>query len=79
MSKRSGRQRAGGGKQRRLSVRSVRRESPDLRKFSQALIALSLEEAAAEAAAEAQVRAAAEASDATAAQPAEPTPEAKDD
>ena len=39
---------------RRLSVRGVRRESPDLRKFSRAVIQLAMEQAAAEAAAQAQ-------------------------
>ena len=55
MSKKNPRQRRSGGRQRRLSVRSIRRESPDLRKYSRALIALALEEAAAEAAAQADV------------------------
>lgn len=44
----------GGGRQRHISVRAVRREQPDLRKLSRALIALALEQAAAEAAAQAQ-------------------------
>lgn len=44
----------GGGRQRRISVRAVRREQPDLRKLSRALIALAMEQAAAEAAAQAQ-------------------------
>ena len=69
--------RSGGGRQRRLSVRSVRRESPDLRKYSRALIALALEEAAAEAAAQADVE-----TDGTASQADEPSaaaPESSDD
>lgn len=48
------RYKSGRGRERHLSVRSVRRASPDLGKYSRALIALALEEAAAEAAAEAQ-------------------------
>ncbi len=39
---------------RRISVRAVRRERPDLSKLSRALIQLALEQAAAEAAAQAQ-------------------------
>jgi hypothetical protein len=50
------RSRRGGGRQRRISVRAVRRESPDLRKLSRALIQLALEQAAAEAAAQAQAK-----------------------
>lgn len=48
--------RSGGGRQRRIVVRAIRREQPDLRKLSRALIELALEQAAAEAAAEAQSR-----------------------
>ena len=46
----------GGGQPRRISVRAVRREQPDLRKLSRALIALALEQAATEAAAQAQAQ-----------------------
>jgi hypothetical protein len=41
------------GRQRNISVRAVRRDPPDLRKLSRALIQLAMEQAAAEAAAEA--------------------------
>jgi hypothetical protein len=41
----------GAGRDRRLSVRAVRRDPPDLRKLSQALIQLALAQAADEAAA----------------------------
>jgi len=41
-------------KQRTISVRAVRRDPPDLRKLSRALIALAMAEAAAEAAAQAE-------------------------
>lgn len=41
----------GGRRERRLVVRGVRRSKPDLRRLSRTLIALALEEAAAEAAA----------------------------
>ncbi|MHB8448993.1 MAG: hypothetical protein ACYDAQ_00745 [Mycobacteriales bacterium] len=37
-----------GGRQRRISVRAVRRDPPDLRKLSRALIALVIAEAEAE-------------------------------
>lgn len=50
------RQGKGGGRQRRISVRGVRRDPPDLRKLSRALIQVALEQAAAEAAAEAQAK-----------------------
>lgn len=40
-------------KQRKIVVRPVRREHPDIQKLSRALIALALEQAAAEAAAKA--------------------------
>lgn len=40
----------------RISVRAVRREQPDLRKLSRALIALALEQAATEAAAEQEAK-----------------------
>ncbi|SDN38690.1 hypothetical protein [Geodermatophilus sp. DSM 45219] len=54
MSKRRRRQSKGGKSTRRISVRSVRREQPDLHKLSRALIRLAMEQAAAEAAAKAQ-------------------------
>ncbi len=41
----------GHGRERRISVRAVRRDPPDLRKLSRALIQLAMEQAAAEAAA----------------------------
>lgn len=41
--------RTGRGRQRHISVRAVRREPPDLRKLSRALISLAMTEAAAEA------------------------------
>lgn len=44
-----GRKTAGKGRQRNISVRAVRRDPPDLRKLSRALISLALAEAAAEA------------------------------
>ncbi|HEX8080084.1 MAG TPA: hypothetical protein VF557_07740 [Jatrophihabitans sp.] len=44
--------RRGPGRQRNISVRAVRRDPPDLRKLSRALISLATAEAAAEAAAE---------------------------
>ena len=44
----------GRGHKRRIIVRGVRREAPDLRKLSRALIQLALAQAAAEVAAEAQ-------------------------
>ena len=47
--------RKGYQQQRRISVRAVRRDPPDLRKLSRALIQLAMEQAAAEAAAEGQV------------------------
>ena len=56
MSKNRKQQRSGGGRQRHISVRGVRRDPPDLKKLSRALIALAMEQAAAEAAAEAQGR-----------------------
>lgn len=46
----------GGGRQRHISVRAVRRSPPDLRKLSRALIALAMAQAAAEAAAEAEAK-----------------------
>lgn len=39
----------GGGRQRNISVRAVRREQPDLRKLSRALIQMAMAQAAAEA------------------------------
>ncbi len=50
------RRRSKGGHQRHISVRAVRREQPDLRKLSRALIALAIKQAAAEAAAEQEAR-----------------------
>ena len=41
----------GHGRERRISVRAVRRDPPDLRKLSRAVIQLAMEQAAAEAAA----------------------------
>ncbi len=46
------RQRKGGRQARRISVRAVRRESPDLPKLSRAIVALALAQAEAEAQAE---------------------------
>jgi hypothetical protein len=46
----------GGGRQRHISVRAVRRNPPDLRKLSRALIALAMAQAASEAAAEAEAK-----------------------
>ena len=43
----------GAGRQRHISVRAVRRNPPDLRKLSRAVIQLAMEQAAAEAAAQA--------------------------
>ena len=43
------------GRQRRISVRAVRRESPDIRRLGRAIVALALAEAEAEAAAQRQV------------------------
>lgn len=43
------RYRAGKGKQRHISVRSVRRDSPDLRRLTRAVIAMAMAEAEAEA------------------------------
>ena len=42
------------GRERHISVRAVRRDPPDLRKLSRALITLAMAEAAAEAAAQAE-------------------------
>lgn len=42
-------QQAGGGRQRHISVRAVRRDPPDLQKLSRALIELAMAQAAAEA------------------------------
>jgi hypothetical protein len=42
-----------GGRERHISVRAVRRNPPDLRKLSRAVIQLAMEQAAAEAAAQA--------------------------
>lgn len=42
-------ERAGSGRQRRISVRAIRRDPPDLRKLSRALIELAMAEARAEA------------------------------
>jgi hypothetical protein len=46
----------GRGRDRHISVRAVRRDPPDLRKLSRALIQLAMEQAAAEAAAEAETQ-----------------------
>lgn len=46
----------GGHRQRHISVRPVRRDRPDVRKLSRALIQLALEQAASEAAAQAQAQ-----------------------
>lgn len=46
-----------GERGRRISVRAVRREQPDLNKLSRALIRLAIEQAAAEAAAQAEAEA----------------------
>ena len=43
----------GRGREHHISVRAVRRDPPDLRKLSRAIIQLAMEQAAAEAAAEA--------------------------
>jgi hypothetical protein len=45
------------GRQRRISVRAVRRESPDIRRLGRAIVALALAEAEAEAAAQRQAEA----------------------
>ncbi len=54
MSKNGKQRRGRGDRQRHISVRGVRRDQPDLRKLSRALIAVAMEQAAAEAAAQAQ-------------------------
>jgi hypothetical protein len=54
----------GRGRQRNISVRAVRRDPPDLRKLSRALVQLALAEAAAEASAENQTDHAAESGEA---------------
>lgn len=51
------------GNRHNISVRAVRREQPDLRKLSRALIALAIEQAAAEAAAQQEAEDSAEAAD----------------
>lgn len=45
----------GGGRQRHISVRAVRRDPPDLRRLSRALIQMAIAQAEAEAAAQAQM------------------------
>ena len=45
------------GRQRRISVRAIRRESPDLRRLGRAIVNLALLEAEAEAAAQRQAEA----------------------
>jgi len=55
MTKKKTNRKGGGARERRISVRGIRRSDPDLRKLSQALIALAL--AQAEADAECQKRA----------------------
>jgi len=58
------------GRERSISVRAVRRDPPDLRKLSRALITLAMAEAAAEA--EAEARAALEAKNQPVTKPSEP-------
>jgi hypothetical protein len=45
------------GRQRRISVRAIRRESPDLRRLGRAIVSLALLEAEAEAAAQREAEA----------------------
>ncbi len=52
MTSRSHKRRGGKQPERRISVRALRRDPPDLKKLSQALIALAMAEAEAEAQAE---------------------------
>jgi hypothetical protein len=52
MASRSQRRKKGGKSERRISVRAVRRDPPDLKKLSQALIALAIAQSEAEAQAE---------------------------
>ena len=52
MASKSNRRRGGKQPERRISVRAVRRDPPDLKKLSQALIALAMAQAEAEAQAE---------------------------
>jgi hypothetical protein len=52
VSKRNNKKRSGSHGERRVSVRAVRRDPPDLKKLSQALIALAVAQAEAEAQAE---------------------------
>jgi hypothetical protein len=52
MASKSRKQKGGMNSERRISVRAVRRDPPDLKKFSQALIALTMAQAEAEAQAE---------------------------
>lgn len=54
MSKSRKKLQSGGGRQRRISVRAVRRDPPDLRKLSRALIQLAMAQADAEAQAAAE-------------------------
>jgi hypothetical protein len=54
MSQNSRRSRKGAARERHISVRAVRRDPPDLRKLSRALITLAMAQAAAEAQAEAE-------------------------
>jgi hypothetical protein len=49
MTKKKTDRKGGGGRERRISVRGIRRSEPDLRKLSQALIALALAQAEADA------------------------------
>jgi len=58
MSKQPKRVRRGASRERHISVRAVRRDPPDLRKLSRALIALAMAQAEADAQAEAEIRAA---------------------
>ncbi|MDQ1743467.1 MAG: hypothetical protein QOE23_1806 [Pseudonocardiales bacterium] len=68
------------GRERHISVRAVRRDPPDLRKLSRALITLAMAEAEAAAEAEAQAAAALQAKDHPLTQPSKPDgSEASDD
>lgn len=49
MTKKKTNRKGGGGRERRISVRGIRRSEPDLRKLSQAVIALALAQAEADA------------------------------
>jgi hypothetical protein len=60
------------GRERHISVRAVRRDPPDLRKLSRALITLAMAEAEAAAEAEAQAAAGLQAAKRRAAEPSSP-------